>query len=122
MRAYIALIPILLLPSAHAADPECVALLHGLWRTEGAMPGLARNADGDEVLFVHEGSGHLFCDYGHLEIRDGDYVVLPRGTMWRTEFDGRADLLLIEAGPNFEERWSQSGEFYLVAPLERERR
>ena len=67
------------------------------WRTEGAMPGLARNADGDDVLFVHEGAGHLFCDYGHLEIRDGDYVVLPRGTMWRTEFDGAADLLLIEA-------------------------
>jgi len=67
------------------------------WRTEGAMPRLARNADGDELLFVHEGAGHLFCDYGHLEIRDGDYVVLPRGTMWRTEFDGAADVLLIEA-------------------------
>ena len=67
------------------------------WRTEGAMPGLARNADGDDVLFVHEGAGHLFCDYGHLDIRDGDYVVLPRGTMWRTEFEGRADVLLIEA-------------------------
>jgi len=61
------------------------------------MRTLARNADGDELLFVHEGRGHLFCDYGHLEIRDGDYVVLPRGTMWRTAFDGRADLLLIEA-------------------------
>jgi len=67
------------------------------WRTEGAMPRLVRNADGDELLFVHEGAGHLFCDYGHLEIRDGDYVVLPRGTMWRTEFDGAADVLLIEA-------------------------
>ncbi len=67
------------------------------WRTEGAMTGLARNADGDDVLFVHEGAGHLYCDYGHLEVRDGDYVVLPRGTMWRTEFDGAADLLLIEA-------------------------
>lgn len=67
------------------------------WRTEGAMSALARNADGDDVLFVHEGAGHLYCDYGHMEIRDGDYVVLPRGTMWRTEFDGAADLLLIEA-------------------------
>ena len=37
MRAYIALILSLLLPSAHAADTECVALLHGLWRTEGSM-------------------------------------------------------------------------------------
>ena len=67
------------------------------WRTEGAMPRLARNGDGDELLFVHRGAGRLFCDYGHLEIGEGDYVVLPRGTMWRTEFDGTADLLLIEA-------------------------
>ncbi len=67
------------------------------WRTEGAMPSLARNGDGDDLLFVHNGQGSLFCDYGHLEIRDGDYVVLPRGTMWRTEFDGPAELLLIEA-------------------------
>ena len=67
------------------------------WRTGGAMPRLARNGDGDELLFVHRGKGRLFCDYGHLEITEGDYVVLPRGTMWRTEFDGPADLLLIEA-------------------------
>ncbi|MCG8546358.1 MAG: homogentisate 1,2-dioxygenase, partial [Alphaproteobacteria bacterium] len=67
------------------------------WRTRGAMPKLARNADGDELLFVHEGVGELFCDYGRLEIRAGDYIVLPRGTMWRTAFDGAAELLLIEA-------------------------
>jgi len=26
--------------------------------------------------------GDLFCDYGHLEYRDGDYIVIAR-TMWR---------------------------------------
>ena len=67
------------------------------WRTDGAMADLARNSDGDELLFVHEGAGDLFCDYGHLRLRDGDYVVIPRGTMWRTAFDGAATLLLIEA-------------------------
>jgi homogentisate 1,2-dioxygenase len=67
------------------------------WRTRGRMPALARNADGDDLLFLHAGRGALFCDYGHLAIRAGDYVVMPRGTMWRTEFDGDADLLLIEA-------------------------
>ena len=67
------------------------------WRTRGAMSRLARNGDGDELLFVHDGAGQLFCDYGHMELRDGDYVMLPRGTMWRTEFDGPASLLLIEA-------------------------
>lgn len=72
-------------------------LQYRYWRTSGAMPSLARNADGDELLFLHAGRGALYCDYGHLAIRAGDYVVLPRGTMWRTEFEGDADLLLIEA-------------------------
>ncbi|MDJ0949702.1 MAG: homogentisate 1,2-dioxygenase [Alphaproteobacteria bacterium] len=67
------------------------------WRTSGKMDHLARNADGDELLFVHEGSGHLYCDYGHMEFRDGDYVMLPRSTMWRVECDGDATFLLIEA-------------------------
>lgn len=68
-----------------------------IWEISESMEQLARNADGDELLFVHSGSGHLFCDYGHLEIRDGDYVVLPRGTMWRLETNEKLRLLLIEA-------------------------
>jgi len=68
-----------------------------MWHTSGAMDHLARNADGDQVLFVHEGSGELFCDYGHLSFRDGDYLLLPRGTAWRLECAGNASLLMIEA-------------------------
>ena len=68
-----------------------------LWRTAGKMDHLVRNGDGDELLFVHEGGGHLFCDFGHLELRDGDYVLLPRGTLWRLEPAPAATLLLIEA-------------------------
>ena len=49
------------------------------------MPALARNADGDELLFVHAGRGELFCDYGHLSFEAGDYILIPRGTMWRVE-------------------------------------
>ncbi|MGQ0658947.1 MAG: homogentisate 1,2-dioxygenase, partial [Chromatiales bacterium] len=67
------------------------------WRTRGAMDHLVRNGDGDELLFVHEGSGELFCDYGHLSFREGDYVLLPRGTLWRIESEAPAALLLIEA-------------------------
>ena len=67
------------------------------WRTEGNMPALARNGDGDDILFVHDGEGELYCDYGRIGLSEGDYLVLPRGTMWRTEFDGPAALLLIEA-------------------------
>jgi homogentisate 1,2-dioxygenase len=68
-----------------------------VWEMSEPMEQLARNADGDELLFVHAGEGHLFCDWGHLEIREGDYVVLPRGAMWRLESAAPMRLLLIEA-------------------------
>jgi len=67
------------------------------WRTDGVMDRLVRNGDGDELIFVHEGSGGLFCDFGHLRFRDGDYIVLPRGTMWRFECDAPVTAILIEA-------------------------
>lgn len=67
------------------------------WRLDGAMDFLVRNADGDELIFVHEGEGELYCDYGHLAFRDGDYIVLPRGTMWRIEARAPVTALLVEA-------------------------
>ena len=67
------------------------------WRTDGAMDHLARNADGDELLFIHHGRGELFCDFGHLSFEAGDYIVLPRGTMWRLECAGPVMALLVEA-------------------------
>jgi homogentisate 1,2-dioxygenase len=68
-----------------------------LWRTEGRMDHLARNADGDELLFIHRGRGKLFCDFGHLSFETGDYIVLPRGTMWRLECAEPVMALMIEA-------------------------
>jgi len=68
-----------------------------LWRTSGAMDHLVRNGDGDELLFVHEGAGDLFCDWGHLKFRDGDYILLPRGAQWRVACEGAAVFLMIEA-------------------------
>jgi homogentisate 1,2-dioxygenase len=72
-------------------------LRYRLWATQGAMDHLVRNADGDELIFVHSGRAALFCDWGHLEIREGDYVVLPRGALWRIEAAGALRALLIEA-------------------------
>ena len=90
--------------SVAASDPWSAAevlnnvhVRYRFWRTEGRMDTLVRNADGDELLFLHRGQGELFCDYGHLALNEGDYVILPRGTMWRTEFAGAAEVLMIEA-------------------------
>jgi homogentisate 1,2-dioxygenase len=67
------------------------------WRVERSMDHLVRNSDGDELVFIHAGAAELYCDYGHLALREGDYVMLPRGTMWRIEVAQPVSALLIEA-------------------------
>ncbi len=67
------------------------------WKTNGDMDHIARNADGDELLFVHKGECELFCDFGHIGLVQGDYFILPRGTLWRIEVSGTAEILLIES-------------------------
>lgn len=73
------------------------ALALGLWVQCGKMRHLVRNADGDQLLFVHRGAGDLFCDFGHLAFGEGDYLLLPRGTQWRIESAERVVLLCVEA-------------------------
>ena len=48
------------------------------WRLEEKMEHLARNADGDQLLFIHRGEGELFCDYGHLSYEAGDYELAAK--------------------------------------------
>jgi homogentisate 1,2-dioxygenase len=60
-------------------------------------PEFLRDADGDQLFFVHRGSGRLRTEYGPLEYRDGDYLVVPRGTTYRFEPSAATDLLAIEA-------------------------
>ncbi|MBA4284156.1 MAG: homogentisate 1,2-dioxygenase [Xanthomonadaceae bacterium] len=91
------------LPDAGDSPWQASELLHNAhcrmryWTLAASMDHLARNADGDELLFVHAGRGDLYCDYGHLAIEAGDYLMLPRGTMWRIEPALPMQLLLIEA-------------------------
>ncbi|MEO5964292.1 MAG: homogentisate 1,2-dioxygenase [Candidatus Limnocylindrales bacterium] len=46
-----------------------------------------RNGEGDELLFVHEGTGTLRTNFGDLSYHPGDYLVLPIGTTWRLDPD-----------------------------------
>ncbi len=45
-----------------------------------------KNADADEMIFVHEGSGTLKTMYGDITFSYGDYLVIPRGTIYQIEF------------------------------------
>ena len=54
-----------------------------------------KNADADEVIFVHEGIGVLHSLYGQVAFRAGDYLVIPRGTIYQVEFRNENNRLFI---------------------------
>jgi len=57
-----------------------------------------KNAEGDEVIFVHDGKGTLTSQFGKLDIRQGDYVVIPRTVIYKLDFElGPLRLLIIES-------------------------
>lgn len=54
-----------------------------------------KNTDADEIIFVHEGSGLLKTPYGELNFGYGDYLVIPRGTIYQIHFDDDKNRLFI---------------------------
>jgi homogentisate 1,2-dioxygenase len=54
-----------------------------------------KNADADEMIFVHEGSGVVKTCYGELPFSYGDYIMLPRGTIYQIHFNDEQNRLLI---------------------------
>lgn len=59
------------------------------------MPFYFRNADGDELLFVHRGEGVIESDFGPLRFEKGDYVVLPRAVTYRIVPETQDNFFLI---------------------------
>lgn len=76
-------------------------IMHRCRPTE-AQKELFRNATADEVYFVHKGSGTLHTMFGPLPFKTCDYVVIPRCTTYRIEFDAATppELLIIESTGN----------------------
>ena len=54
-----------------------------------------KNADADEMIFVHEGSGVLKTQYGNLQFGYGDYLVIPRGSIYQITFATENNRLFI---------------------------
>ncbi len=54
-----------------------------------------KNADADELIFVHKGSGKLRTLLGNIEFAYGDYLVIPRGIIYQIEFDTTDNRLFI---------------------------
>lgn len=57
-----------------------------------------KNTDADEMIFVHQGKGMLRTQYGELPFDYGDYLVVPRGTIYQIEFaDANNRLFIVES-------------------------
>lgn len=66
--------------------------------SEKKMDYYYKNGEADEVIYVHDGSGYVYSQFGKLRIKKGDYVVIPRTTIFRIEFDeDPVRLLIIES-------------------------
>lgn len=46
-----------------------------------------KNSDGDEILFIHDGDGYMESMFGTVHFRKGDYLVIPKGTIYRLYFN-----------------------------------
>lgn len=54
-----------------------------------------KNADADEVIFIHRGKGKLRTQLGNIDFAYGDYLVIPRGMIYQLEFENDDNRLLI---------------------------
>jgi homogentisate 1,2-dioxygenase len=71
----------------------------GVWmaRPNESEPTLVANADGDELTFVHAGSGRVECPLGVVPFGPHDYVYVPQALPHRWILDGPAHLMMVEA-------------------------
>lgn len=54
-----------------------------------------KNTDSDEVIFIHKGTGKLRTQFGNLDFSYGDYLVVPRGMIYKMDFDTEDNRLFI---------------------------
>lgn len=54
-----------------------------------------KNADSDEVIFIHEGNGTLRTMLGNIPFSYGDYLVVPRGMIYQISFETEENRLMI---------------------------
>jgi len=53
-----------------------------------------KNADADEMLFIHKGTGTLRTILGNIQFEYGDYLIIPRGMIYQIEFDTEDNRIL----------------------------
>lgn len=62
---------------------------------KGTINYFYKNSDSDEILFIQKGSGILKTLFGELKFNYADYLVIPRGTIYKVEFETSDNKLLV---------------------------
>ena len=60
------------------------------------MDYLYRNARYDECIFIHKGKGLIISSFGEMEVKKYDYVVIPKGVIWKMVLNSDIEFLAIE--------------------------
>ncbi|AZQ62101.1 homogentisate 1,2-dioxygenase [Flammeovirga pectinis] len=56
-----------------------------------------KNADGDELIYCYEGRGELYSQFGVLPFKKGDYIVIPRTTIYKVKSSEKCKFLIVES-------------------------
>ena len=67
-----------------------------------SMSILYRNGNADEVIFIHTGSGLFKSNFGDMELKPGDYLLIPRGVIWKIDVKDEMRILVTESSSPIE--------------------
>ena len=63
---------------------------------------LFRNGSDDELFFLHHGKGTFKSNFGKININSGDYLVIPKGTIYQIEVSKTIEALVLESSSSIE--------------------
>ncbi len=63
---------------------------------------LYRSGHFDEMLYIQHGSGVIMSNFGNLKFQKGDYVIIPKGVIWKARFIKKTKMLIVESKSSIE--------------------
>ena len=69
-------------------------------KVDKSMKTFYRNGHNDEIIFIQRGSGSFYSNFGNMKLKQGDYVIIPRGIIWKMKVEEKMSQFIIEtSGP-----------------------
>ena len=61
-----------------------------------------RSGHFDELFYVQYGSGEIMTSFGNMEYNKGDYIVIPKGVIWKIKYSEKTKMLIIESSSSIQ--------------------